>query len=596
MAGGVLLLLALPLALLATASPAAAAASPGLPRPLLTPRGGADAALVRTSGGLVRGRTHASGVTAFFGVPYAAQPVGARRFRPPAPVEAWAGVLDAERRDITATACPQLDVASQNLFGREDCLTVDVWVPPGTAAGGARGRPVMVYIHGGAFWLGDQLDYGLHDAGVLARDTGHVVVLVQYRLGVFGFFAAGALRAEDPEGSTGNYGLQDQREALRWVRDNAAAFGGDPDNVTIFGVSAGGMSVCAQVASPAAAGLFHRAIVQSGNCDSDYVFVPLDAALDKGDRYVATLGCRDDGDAAQVRRCLRAKTTGELMDHAMYPKAAGEAGEAAGAIPSPNPPLAPVLPWTPTVDGSYLTGTPLEMIRTGAFNKVPFIMGNVKDEGSLFALALPFVDKHLDDVLSAEKMLRRVLGRLWRPEVVAEVLREFDARNFSSSFARVDALITSYMFVCSSRRTVREMRRQGVPAWRYVFAENRGTLAYKLLGDFHTTDMDFLFGPTVGGMTAREEALKNVVQRYWSNFAATGDPNGNGGGGGSGADLRWPEGDRDAMLVLKFAPQEVEYNRYTDVCDFWDRVGEASDALPRGAAGGGGPNGESVGE
>merc|ERR1712091_665409 len=102
------------------------------------------------------------------------------------------------------------------------------------------------------------------------------------------------------------------------------------------------------------------------------------------------------------------------MDHSMYPEAAGEAGEAAGTMPSPNPPLAPVLPWTPTVDGSYLTGTPLEMIRTGAFNKVPFMMGNVKDEGSLFALALPFVDKHLADVLSAEKMLRRVLGRLWR--------------------------------------------------------------------------------------------------------------------------------------------------------------------------------------
>ena len=112
-------------------------------------------------------------------------------------------------------------------------------------------------------------------------------------------------------------------------------------------------------------------------------------------------------------------------------------------------------------------------------------------------------------------------------------------------------------------------------------------MAYKLLGDFHTTDMDFLFGPTVGGMTSEEEALKAVVQRYWSNFAATGDPNGNGGGGGSGAGLRWPEGDRDAMLVLKFAPQEVEYSRYTEVCDFWD-------ALPPGAAGGGGPNAESV--
>ena len=219
MPGGVLLLLALPLALLAAASPAAAAASPGLPRPLLTGPRGADATLVRTSGGLVRGRSHASGVTAFFGVPYAAQPVGARRFRPPAPVEAWAGVLDAERRDITATACPQLDVASQNLFGREDCLTVDVWVPPGTAAGGARGRPVMVYIHGGAFWLGDQLDYGLHDAGVLARDTGHVVVLVQYRLGVFGFFAAGALRAEDPGGSTGNYGCAFRPSTARTAAD-----------------------------------------------------------------------------------------------------------------------------------------------------------------------------------------------------------------------------------------------------------------------------------------------------------------------------------------------------------------------------------------
>ena len=211
---------------------------------------------VAVTGGLVRGapaETH-PGILAFQGIPYAAAPVGDLRWRPPAPAATWDGVRDASAPGAT---CPQqgLPGGGQGAAQSEDCLYLNVWAP--READGP--LPVMVWIHGGGYRLGS--GSGTYGAPLAAR--GVVLVTINYRLNVFGFLAHPALSAESPHGASGNYGLLDMVAALEWVRDNAAAFGGDPDRVTIFGESAGGGAVMALMIAPQAEGLFHRAIAQS---------------------------------------------------------------------------------------------------------------------------------------------------------------------------------------------------------------------------------------------------------------------------------------------------------------------------------------------
>jgi len=214
-------------------------------------------AIVRTDFGPVRG-TVTSEYRTFQGIPYAAPPVGELRWRPPQPPERWSTPRDAT---TPGSRCPQLASAELGFPGSvdEDCLYLNVITPRSARPGQL--RPVMVWVHGGAFLWGAGSDY---DARRLAVGGDVVVVTVNYRLGLLGFLGHPSL-----EGS-GNFGLQDQQAALRWVRRNAAAFGGDPGNITVFGESAGALSVCAQLASPASGGLFHRAVMQSGPCMMDW--------------------------------------------------------------------------------------------------------------------------------------------------------------------------------------------------------------------------------------------------------------------------------------------------------------------------------------
>ena len=216
---------------------------------------------VRIRTGVLRGTTAASSrVAAYKGIPYAKPPVGDLRWRPPVPAPAWDGVRDARE---FGHACLQPPQQPTGLYSggmaslSEDCLTLNVWTPTD-----ARGLPVMVWIHGGAL-VGGSSSEPLYD-GVQLSQHGIVVVSINYRLGLLGYLAHPALSAESPQHLSGNYGLLDQIEALRWVRDNIAVFGGDPKQVTIAGESAGGLSVIALLASPSARGLFNRAIVQSG--------------------------------------------------------------------------------------------------------------------------------------------------------------------------------------------------------------------------------------------------------------------------------------------------------------------------------------------
>src|SRR6516225_1709897 len=314
--------------------------------------------VVETSDGRVRGIS-SGGVDRFLGIPYAAPPVGDLRWRPPQPHGRWRGVRDATS---FANHCPQ--VASP--FGlpsvTEDCLYLNVFRPArhgeddGEAdEGGHEGRerrhPVMVWIHGGALLVGESDDYD----PVRLVQRGVVVVTINYRLGVLGFLAHPALTEESPEHASGNYGLMDQQAALRWVRRNIRAFGGDPDNVTIFGESAGGLSVHSQLASPLAAGLFHKAIVESGA----YSLVPpsLSAAKAAGAAFAASAGCADPSTAAA---CLRSLPVATILAH-----------QPSGTM-------------VPNLDGFVLPQTVRAAFSTGQFNHVPVIEGSNHDEWRLF--------------------------------------------------------------------------------------------------------------------------------------------------------------------------------------------------------------------
>jgi para-nitrobenzyl esterase len=320
-------LLAGVLTLPVTGAGAAAEARPGAP-------------VAHTENGVLRGaETH--GVDSFLGVPYAAPPVGELRWRPPSPAPRWSGVRDAI---AYGNRCPQAASTNGPRSETEDCLHLNVQRPSFVHSG--QKVPVYVFIHGGGLQNGSS---NQHDGSLIVRRTGVVVVTINYRLGAFGFLAHPALTAE--AGQSGDYGLLDQQAALRWIHRNIAEFGGDPDQVTIGGESAGGWSVCAHLTAPDSAGLFAAAMIQSGSCVSQ----PLAAAETGGTTTARALGCTDPATAAT---CLRAVPTARLVDTAI------NAQFVSGV---------PTLPESPDT-----------AVRAGRFARVPVVIGANLDEGRTF--------------------------------------------------------------------------------------------------------------------------------------------------------------------------------------------------------------------
>src|SRR5262245_8721122 len=305
----------------------------------------AGSPVVATDKGPVRGVATGE-VQAFLGIPYAAAPIGDLRWRPPQEHAAWQGVRDASE---LGAHCPQLASPYGRPSTSEDCLFLNVFAPGKTNQGRPHLLPVMFWIHGGGLVVGESDGYD--PARLVAQDV--VVVTINYRLGELGFLAHPALAAESPTGASGNYGLMDQQAAMRWVERNIRAFGGDPDNVTIFGESAGGLSVHSQLSSPLAGGLFHRAIVQSGAYS---LTQPTQAAAeDAGKVFAANAGC-----SSQTAACLRSLSVSAILT-----------AQPGGTM-------------VPNVDGFLLALTVISACTTGHFNHVPVIEGSNHDEWRLF--------------------------------------------------------------------------------------------------------------------------------------------------------------------------------------------------------------------
>jgi para-nitrobenzyl esterase len=444
--------------------------------------------IVQTSSGPVRGEQRAR-IDRFLGIPYAAPPVGALRWRPPEPSPAISSTLDATHFAPTCAQAARGAFASPSQS--EDCLYLNVFAPH-PAQSGTR-HPVMVWIYGGGLFSGESNDY---DASRLAL-TGTIVVTFNYRIGALGFFSQPAINAEGH--AYANYGLMDQLAALRWVKSNIAAFGGDPSNVTIFGQSGGGTSVLAHLASPTASGLFERAIVQSGTHIEPY---PPEEALSAGKAFAAAAGCPD-----QSAQCLRGLSVTQILQHQ-----ARIAQHVAASFP--------------VIDGQIVTQGAEQAFEHGTFNRVPIVNGLVEDEQAFF----------LPEILTGSAPLdangyKRFLNSFGAAHVDALSSAYPLVSNASPSETEIAA--AQDMKICIARHLDRDWSRY-VKVYAYQFDDRTAPsyfppVSYPMRA-YHTAELQYLFPQFHGGggtphpLDQAQQALSNQMIAYWTSFAATGVP------------------------------------------------------------------------
>ncbi len=468
----------------------------------------AQIGIVSVTGGRVEGVT-ADGITSFKGIPFAAPPVGNLRWRAPQPVRPWSGVKRADHFGLSCMQNPStLRQFGAPLAVSEDCLYLNVW----TRARSAHERlPVMVWIYGGAFGYGSA-SWPLYDGTRLAK-KGVVLVSIAYRTGVFGFLADPELSAESPHHVSGNYGLRDMIAALQWVKANTGEFGGDPSRVTIFGESAGGGAVNILAVSPAARGLFQRAICESGAgalspakhggtsyAGSGLPYRSLASAEVIGQRFLAKLGARDIAAA----RALPA----DVIQKVPPP------GRADGASI-----------W-PIFDGDIFPEDGYELFQADRFNDTPILVGTNADEGGLFRAELAGTTP-----AKFEAHVRAAYGP-YAGRILAVYPHATDAQAQQASedlFFR-DAGLSAW----------------GTWAWALLQSEKGHGKAYLYsfdparspdlpdlpLGPVHGSELRYVFGdlggPRLHAPTAQDSTLSNLIQSYWVNFAKTGNPNGPG--------------------------------------------------------------------
>ena len=497
-----------------------------------------DPTVVAFADGQVRGSITDSGMgRKFLGIPYAKPPVGALRFQAPQKPDKWTNVRDATK---FSARCAQLASATlQNeASNEEDCLYLNVWTP---LPAPKEPLPVMIWIHGGGNVNGSTSEpvpfvhTGVFYTGeFLAEGHGVVVVSMNYRLGLFGFFGHPDLWAE---GSSGNQGLLDQQMAFQWVKDNIAKFGGDPGKVTIFGESAGSFDVCMHMAAPSSAGLFHRAISESGGCTTK--MRTKTEAETAGINFAAHVGCTGAGTLA----CLRAKSAADLMATADVAMGFG---------------------FGPEVDTQFLPDQPRTLYDAGMIAKVPYLLGSNTDEGTLF---LPATKPTTQDDYTAALVV--AFGAATAPAVA----NMYPMGNFADGMpnpatAALARAIGDGRLVCTTVDTAVRASHAGLSVYMYNFdipvpISPPGTY----LGATHGSELVSVFG-TSPAFTDQTKAISDLMQRYWTNFAKTGDPN-------AGADLKWPAFTESMNLRVNFAVQpSVVTNFRATECAFW-RTGYA---------------------
>ena len=497
----------------------------------------------RTEAGVVRG-VEGAGVRAFLGVPYAGAPVGDLRWRGPRPLEPWDGVRDATR---LGSDCVQalgrkavLGGGGGLVVGSEDCLFVNVYAPvPDQVRDDnvPRPRPVMVWLHGGAFTIGSGANY---DPSRLAAEQERVVVTVNFRLGALGWLAHPGFDAEGEGGARnlgGNWGLMDQQAALRWVQENIGAFGGDPADVTLFAESSGAWSACYLMASPGSEGLFHRVILQSGPCLEPQ---SLNAAKDQapgGPPFADALGCTDQGQVA----CLRALPAWRLA----------RAPSLRSGINGPGS-------WGPVHTDATVPISPPDAFASGRFTQVPVIVGTNTDEGRLFAVEVKDMDRYQKETVwlygaDGERALERYPVGADGPAIAI-------AQSFTDS-----------RFSCPAE-ALRRLLARHVPVHGYEFADAEAPfllpdwISGLDMGAYHASELAYVFGTSwlfadTGRWTSQQRALSDRMMRLWTAFGH--DPD---------FEQDWPRVSDGGAPIVVFHPEgdrvdATFHDRHH--CGFW---------------------------
>uniref|UniRef100_V5GK39 Carboxylic ester hydrolase n=1 Tax=Ixodes ricinus TaxID=34613 RepID=V5GK39_IXORI len=489
----------------------------------------------------------------YVGIPYAEPPIGDFRFKEPVPRSPWKGTYDAT---TGGSACPQqhvLENVKKPLIYTEDCLHLNVWMPQN-----AQKSNVLVWIHGGGFNFGTA-SYDIYTGSVLAAKTGFVVVSINYRIGMLGF-----LNANSPD-APGNQGLLDQNLALKWVRDNIEAFGGDPSMVTIFGESAGGMSVHSHVLSPMSEGLFKRAVMMSGSMYTIDFFESTHESIIKGNKVAQLVGCADANrdlvsHPDEALQCLRSKKADELV------LATTEVSDPA------------IFTFLPTYHDKFFPKVPTVAIDRGFFHDVEILTGVTTDEAALsilFPLTLELLKESLGD-LAQDKFDHAIRKSVlsWTKPGVTSLLQEYKDRAATGDKEGLRRAYIDYVsdreFNCPGQFLAEKHSARGSPVYFYVFAhKSKKDGLPSWIGAPHYTDVPFFLAlpfDSDAGYRDEDRQISEAMVTMLTSFAKTGVPK------LPGVDT-WPRYTKDAPVSMFLAANNfTEVRAYrNNVCELWKK-------------------------
>jgi len=496
--------------------------------------------VVKLDSGKISG-VQQGGTWTYLGIPYAKPPVGNLRWKPPEAPVAWSGTRACTKYGAT---CPQ--PPGQISYGKtsEDCLYLNVWTP---AKASTEKLPVMVWIYGGAFTTGSGSDPGFN--GVNLTKQGVIVVTINYRVGMFGFMAHPELSKESPHSSSGNYGLMDMIQALKWVKKNINGFGGDPGRVTVFGQSSGAESIQYLLVSPPARGLFQRAISESGPRWHYGWISPMNPTLEDayktGEQMAVNLGCDKASDQIAA---MRAKSSDEVLQASGY------------TVEESCPPTG--IQAAVNVDSWVVPDKPETLYNAGKQMNVPVLIGENKDDGTAFGA---IVQKNNITTAQYPTIIQGAVG----DASAAEVTAMFPVTSDAQVGATVSNLLTQMDFascaryICQSTTTKTNSK-----AFLYQFTRVPPNKAGALLGCHHSAELEYVFGnlPSSEGFGPKDTEISNTMMGYWTRFAKTGDPN----GGGSTA---WPAYSSSKEQNLEIGDQvTVNAGLFKAQCDLSEKI------------------------
>ncbi|WP_392551343.1 carboxylesterase family protein [Orbus wheelerorum] len=490
--------------------------------------------------GIVQGKDNGD-LISWLGIPYATAPIGNLRWAPPTLPAKWSGIYNAKQ---FGNFCPQND--DLGVFGAaggaEDCLNLNVYISKKAMTEDQK-RPVFVWIHGGSLWVGANRDY---DASKLALQGGVIVVTINYRLGILGYFASPELKKE--YNHFANYGLMDQQFALDWVQRNIAAFGGDPTNVTISGESSGGNSVMSHIISPASAGKFQHAIVMSGASvilkhPTFGAPKPLDYAYEMAEKFAHIMGCDVDNQLS----CLRSLPLDKILANQR-----------------------PYIHNQIIIDGSVIPAHPSDLLRNGHFNHVTFVNGTTLDEGTFFA---GFPENQSGQVMDQD--LYKTMMQGFFGDYTDAVIKEYPIAQYVTRSNAFAAAATDMEFACTARM-INRLVADKMPTYAYEFSDRTAPSYLKptsfALGAAHTYELSYIFPGFHGGngiktkLNAFQEKLSNQMVQFWTKTDKLTDGH-----------FNWSAYDKQKdnymRLILPQAVMQENYFNQVHHCDFWDASG-----------------------